>query len=321
MRQFTAGVNDGGMRLSRFVQKVAPALPAPTMHKAFRNKRVKVNGKRQTAEHRITEGDVIQLYINDEYFPQNSGRAPSFDIKPQSTPTPNFGTEYEDESIAVLYKPAGVLSHKDGAQPALLDAFIHSLIQNGEYDPNKENTFAPALCNRLDRGTEGLVLAAKTAPALRAANEIIRDGFLKKEYLCICAGTPPQGMFNAFLARSRAQHNVTVSQTQTADAKPIATGITVLEEKNGLSLCRIELLTGRTHQIRAHLAFLGAPVLGDAKYGSTAQNRRFGLKEQALCAHTISFAEAMPKDSFLAYLAGKSFSAGNAQILKLWGRL
>lgn len=309
MKQFVAGPNEQGMRLSRFVQRVTAGLPGPAMYRHFRHRRVKVNGKRAAPESLLSQGDVVELYLNDEYFP-----APAARPLPPAAQLPDFGTVYEDAGIAVLYKPAGVLSHKGGGpSPSLLDAFTAALLRRGEYRPDEEHHFAPALCNRLDRGTEGLLLAAKTAAALRDANEIIRLGLLTKDYLCVCCGAPPQGQHQAWLTRRRAGHSACVTAEEAEGAKPIRTGVEVLERKGGLSLCRVRLYTGRSHQIRAHLAFLGAPLYGDVKYGGKS-----GLGHPALCAWRLAFAQALPPQSSLAALAGRSFTAEQAALPGWW---
>lgn len=319
MRSFTAGENDAGVRLSRFVLRVTHGLPDSQMYKAFRNRRIKVNGKRAAPEARLCAGDVIELYLNDEFFPGQGGA-----WRPEvAGPLPDFALVEEAAGLAVLYKPPGVFSHRTARGAAgLLDAFTSSLVQAGRYHPAGENQFAPALCNRLDYGTEGLVLAATTAAALRDANELIRLDAVEKTYLCACLGTPPEGMHTAFHQRDRAAKTVAVSLEDSPGAKPIATGVKVLEEKQGLSLCRMSLLTGRTHQIRAHLAFLGCPVAGDAKYGSPAANHRLGLAHQALCALELAFGPQLPPQSSLLPLAGKKIScAGLAQLPQWWNGL
>ena len=179
MKSYTAGANEDGVRLSRFVQSVTANFPNSLLYKSFRNKRIKVNGKRAEPDTRLSAGDLIELYINDEFFPV--GKPTAKTAKPPRRQPP-VTVVYEDENFAVLYKPAHLLCHSDRTGDAnLVDAFAAQLEAQGKYDPHAENRFAPALCNRLDRGTEGLVLAAKTYQALRDLNTIIRDDLMKKE--------------------------------------------------------------------------------------------------------------------------------------------
>lgn len=199
MKSFTAGSNENGVRLSRFVESVTQQLPRSMMYKAFRNKRIKVNGKRAEPDTRLCTGDVIEMYINDEFFPAHTGTSKPKPPRRQ----PPVTIVYEDENFAVLYKPAHLLCHRDRTgDPNLVDAFAAYLEAKGEYNPHAEQRFAPALCNRLDRGTEGLVLAAKTYQALRDLNEIIRTDLMKKEYLTITVGAPPAGRHIAWLQHS-----------------------------------------------------------------------------------------------------------------------
>ena len=309
MKSFTAGPNEDGVRLSRFVQSVTKDLPTSLLYKSFRNKRVKVNGKKAAPEDRLAQGDLIELYINDEFF----AAAPATP-KPARRQPP-VTVVYEDDQMAALYKPAHLLCHSDRTGDAnLVEAFAQYLTRKGEYQPEAEHSFAPALCNRLDRGTEGLVLAAKTYQALRDLNGIIRDDLLQKHYLTITFGVPPKGRHIAYLRHEEKNNKVTVRPAPAEGFKQIITEVEVLETKGPFALCRIGLVTGRTHQIRAHLAFLGAPVLGDIKYGNRKINQRTGFKTQALCAVSVTFKE-LPEENTLAHLAGKTIALEHPAIL------
>lgn len=317
MKSFTAGPNENGVRLSRFVEGVTKDMPRSMMYKAFRNKRIKVNGKRAEPDTRLSAGDLIELYINDEFFPV--GKPAANTAKPRRQPP--VTVVYEDENFAVLYKPAHLLCHSDRTGDAnLVDAFTAYLEAKGEYDSHAEKRFAPALCNRLDRGTEGLVLAAKSYAALRDLNAIIRDDMMKKEYLTITVGAPPQGRFVAWLQHSEKNNKVRIHARESEGYKQIITEVTVIRQAGPFALCRIGLITGRTHQIRAHLAYLGHPVLGDIKYGNHKMNERTGLKTQALCAQRLTFGR-IPEENTLQYLSGRVIKLNDPEIVKTYERL
>ncbi len=355
MKHFTATENDAGVRLSRFVQSVTQGMPNSLLHKSFRNKRVKVNGKRADADTRLQAGDLIELYINDEFFAADAtvddtqvaqrgaaGRAgvgagvpvagyPARNALPDNANTstgagakqPDINIIFEDENIAILYKPAGLLCHSDITGDAnLVDAFIAHLIAAGSFDPVAEKRFKPSICNRLDRGTEGLVIAAKNYATLRDMNEIIRTDCLKKEYYTITIGTPRSGRFTAWWSHNEALRKVHIHANQSSDKsrKNIITDVDVLQSAGGFSLCKIGLITGRTHQIRAHLAYLGKPVLGDIKYGNRAMNQKTGTKTQALCAARVSFSH-IPEGNTLAYLNGKVVKLKDPAILQQFARV
>ena len=317
MKQFTATANDEGVRLSRFVQSVTQGLPTSLLYKSFRNKRIKVNGKRGAPEDRLCAGDLIELYINDEFFPPEGTKKPQKPAK-KAPGQPPVTVVYEDANIAILYKPAHLLCHSDRTGDAnLVDAFTQYLAQKGEYDPHGENRFKPGICNRLDRGTEGLVIAAKSYAALRDMNEIIRTDLLKKEYYTITVGIPASGRFTAWWEHDEKNNKVSIHAHQSQDErrKQIVTDVDVLRTAGPYALCLIGLITGRTHQIRAHLAYLGKPVLGDIKYGNRKMNERTNTKTQALCAVRISFLN-IPAENTLSYLSGKVVKLKDPQIVK-----
>ena len=317
MKSFTAGTNEEGVRLSRFVESVTKDMPRSMMYKAFRNKRIKVNGKRAEPDTRLHQNDLIELYINDEFFPAGAA-APA---KKPPRRQPPVTVIYEDGNIAVLYKPAHLLCHSDRTgDDNLVDAFAAYLQAKGEYDPHAEQRFAPAICNRLDRGTEGLVIAAKSYAALRDMNAIIRDNQMKKEYLTITVGTPPAGRHIAWLQHSEKNNKVRIHAREAEGYKQIITEVTPIRQNGPFTLCRIGLITGRTHQIRAHLAYLGHPVLGDIKYGNRKMNERTGLKTQALCAQRLTF-DRIPQDNILHELSGRVIKLEDPAIVRQFDAL
>ena len=305
MREFKIGKNDAGQRLDRFLGKAIPLLPSSLMQKYIRLKRIKCNGARAQREQKLCEGDVLQCYINDEFF-----EVPSEENVYLTIVTPKLYIVYEDENIILLDKPVGQVVHADEGEKVntLVNHMLAYLYQKREWNPRKENAFTPALCNRIDRNTGGIVIAAKNAEALRILNDKIRDREIAKYYLCIALGhvEPPNGRIECFLRKDEASNTVRVYHHPVPEGRSAITLYDTLQTRGELSLLEVELLTGRTHQIRASFADLGHPLLGDGKYGNGAVNRRYGEAHQALYSYRLRF--DFPTDAgILEYLRGKEF--------------
>ena len=304
MKEFTIGPNDAGQRLDRFLAKAVPLLPASLAQKYIRLKRIKLGGKRVERDTRLQEGDVLQLYINDEFFDK-----PREDNAFLTVASPRLNIVYEDENILLVDKRPGLAVHPhDGAEygRTLIDHIQAYLYQKKEWNPRGENAFTPALCNRIDRNTGGIVIAAKTAEALRVMNQKIKDRELDKRYLAIVEGTPKPtvGSLKGYLFKDEKKNRVFVTDKPQPGAKTCQTNYQVLTSRNGLSLVECELITGRTHQIRAQFAHAGHPLLGDGKYGKL--DKRFDRNYQALYSYKLTFAFTSEAGS-LENLNGKSF--------------
>ena len=288
MREFTVTKNDAGQRLDRWLGKTLPLLPAPLAQKYLRLKRVKVGGKAAPRDYRLQPGDTLQLYINDEFFD-----APREDNAFLSVFSPQLDIVYEDQNIIICNKRPGLLCHPDEHEyvSTLITHIQAYLYQKKEWSPRWENSFAPALCNRIDRNTGGLVIAAKTAEALRVMNDKIRDREIAKLYLAAVVGTmtPPEGELRHFLLKDEGKKQVEVYRKPVPGGKSAVTRYKTLQVQKGLSLVECQLLTGRTHQIRAQMAAAGWPLLGDGKYGSERVNRKYGEKGQALWSYKLRF--------------------------------
>lgn len=314
MREYYITKNDSGQRLNKFLEKAVPLLSGGVMHKYLRLKRIKVNGKRTEAAYRLTEGDAVQLYLNDEYFD-----TPREEDAFRHIAQPQVNIVYEDENILLADKAPGMVVHADehGDRNTLIAHIQAYLFQSGAWNPDDAASFAPALCNRIDRNTGGIVICAKTAEALRILNERIKERELEKRYLCVvhCRPKPPEGLIENYLRRDEKRKQVTLHKTRVPGAKTAKTRYRTLASHGKLSLVECELLTGRTHQIRAHMASIGCPLLGDGKYGTNELNRPYGETGQLLYAYSLTFRFAQDAGA-LAYLNGRSFHVQSIPFVK-----
>ena len=313
MKEFVIGPNDAGQRLDRFLAKAVPLLPASLAQKYIRIKRIKLGGARVERDTRLKTGDVLQLYINDEFFEK-----PREDNAYLTVATPKLDIVYEDENILLADKRPGLAVHPhDGAEygRTLIDHIQAYLYQKREWSPRGENAFAPALCNRIDRNTGGIVIAAKNAEALRILKQKIKDRELDKRYLAIVEGTPKplQGSLAGYLFKDAKKNRVFVTDTPQPGAKSCRTNYKVLGSKGGLSLVECELITGRTHQIRAQFAHAGHPLLGDGKYGKLAKNATRNY--QALYSYKLTF-RFTTDACCLSYLDGKEFKVNTVDFAR-----
>ena len=305
MRELTIGKNDAGQRVDRFVSKALPLLPPALLQKYIRLKRIKVNGGRAQRDQRLREGDVLQLYINDEFFDK-----PREDNLFLTLFKPSLTIVYEDENLLLVNKRPGLVVHADETEKVntLINHIQAYLYQKREWNPKWENAFTPSLCNRIDRNTGGIVIAAKNAETLRIINEKIRDREIDKRYLCITVGAPkpPKGRVQVFLVKDEKKKEVSVRDQPVPGGKTAITTYETLDRRGELSLVEVGLETGRTHQIRATFAHMGYPLLGDGKYGRGDVNRRYGETRQALYSYKLTF--DFPTDAgLLNYLKGRAF--------------
>ncbi|MEG1720381.1 MAG: RluA family pseudouridine synthase [Pseudoflavonifractor sp.] len=305
MKEYTIEKNDAGQRLDRWLSKTMPLLPAPLAQKYLRLGRVKVNGKKAQRDLRLQLGDLLQLYINDEFFD-----TPREDNAFLSIFRPNLDIVYEDENLLLVDKRPGLVVHPDETERVntLITHIQAYLYQKKEWNPKDETSFAPALCNRIDRNTGGIVIAAKNAEALRIMNDKIKDRELDKRYLAILIGkmNPAAGKLEGFLLKDEVKKQVTVYHKPVPGAKTAVTLYKTLKTKGDLSLVECQLLTGRTHQIRAQFADAGCPLLGDGKYGREKSNKAYGRSGQALYSYELTF--TFPTDAgILNNLKGQTF--------------
>ena len=314
MKELTVAKNDANQRLDRFVGKAVPLLPDSLLQKYIRLKRIKVNGKGAKRDDKVMAGDVLQLYINDEFF-----EMPSEENAYLKVAAPRLTVVYEDENILLVDKKPGVLCHSAGewTYDTLISNIQAYIYQKGEWNPRGENSFSPALCNRIDRNTGGIVIAAKNAEALRIMNEKIKDREIDKYYLCAVYGKPKpsSGVLRDWIFKDATKNQVFVKKQSCPGAKEAVTEYRTLQTKKGLSLVECHLITGRTHQIRAQMAAMGSPLLGDGKYGLEHKNREYGEKAQALYSYRLKFTFTTDA-GVLNYLCGQTFSIENIDFVE-----
>lgn len=316
MLELTVTANDSGQRLDKFMKKAFPLLPDSLLYKAIRTKDIKVNGKRTDAAYKLCEGDNLYIYIHDKFLTvPNEDTAylyASDDIK----------VVYEDENILLVNKPAGLVVHSDdkGSTDTLISRIQAYLYNKKEYNPKMEHSFSPALCNRIDRNTSGIVIAAKNAEALRIMNRKVHDRAIEKKYLLAVHGhlNAKSGTLKNYLRKVSDENRVYVDKEKTKDNLTAITKYRVISEAGDLSLVEAEIVTGRTHQIRAQFAHIGHPLLGDTKYGTAKINAKYSAKYQALTAYKLTFTDDK-SDDLLSYLIGKSYKIDKVDFLDIFG--
>ena len=315
MKEIVARKNDAGQRLDKFLSKKFKNLPFSMMYKLIRKKDITVNRSRTKENYIVCENDLIRIFAPDDVLDE---KAPK-----RSVATTDVKVVYEDENIIIVDKESGLLVHSDTNEDGdtLIDRITAYLIKKGEFVPESENSFAPALCNRIDRNTEGLVIAAKNAQALREMNDIIKDRLVKKIYLAAVHGVicPKNGEIKLLLEKDAKDNIVRVKERHTNNSKTAVTAyrtVSVSSDRS-FSLIEVELITGRTHQIRVSFAHIGHPLLGDGKYAVNKKDREMGYKSQALCAYSLTFS-GCKKSALLGYLNGLTVTAKKPRFLSLF---
>ena len=304
MKSFVIKANDEGQRLDKFLQKAINGLPKSLMYKQIRKKNIKVNRKRADISYILSEGDVVDVYLNDEFFTDKESKDSFLNVPSK------IDVVYEDENILLVNKKPGLVVHSDdsGSSDTLINRILHYLYDKGEYLPDEEQSFVPALVNRIDRNTGGIVIAVKNAAALRIMNQKVKDREVKKSYLCAVHGIPNKksDTVTAYLKKDSNKNKVFITAKPADGAKKIITSYKVLKQKDNIALLHVDLITGRTHQIRAHMAYLGHPLVGDGKYGTNKLNKDSGFNYQALYSYKLKF-DFKTDSGILEYLNHREF--------------
>ena len=303
------GPNEAGQRTDKFMRKVLGDVPLSKIYKAFRKGDIRVNGSKIKEKHSLAEGDIVETkYITSEFKKEEFVRV---DNKLKIT--------FEDANILMVEKWPGVLVHADkkGGEPTLTDYALSYLYDKGDYKPENEITFTPAPCNRLDRNTSGMVIFGKNFKSLKLLNEMIRDRNIEKYYMALVSGRIKDGIYEGYIYKNEDANISQVFNEPKPDTKRIAMDVKTIESCGTFSLLDINLLTGRSHQLRAHLSMLGNPILGDPKYGNKKVNsyfnNKYGLDSQYLYAYKLIFKNC-PED--LSYMENKTIAESLPPALK-----
>lgn len=306
MKQFIIGENEAGQRFDKYLAKLLKEAPKSFFYKMMRKKNIVLNGKKATGNEKLKSGDEVRLYLSDETFENFTGK------ETVARAVCKLSVVYEDKDILLINKPEGMLSQPDKTgKPSLVEYIIGYLLEKGEITEKDLCTFKPSVCNRLDRNTSGIVAAGKSLRGLQMLSALFHERNMSKYYLCIAEGViEKENHIKGYLYKDEKCNKVIVSKEKRKDSLPIETRYFPLGNNGSLTLLKVELITGRSHQIRAHLASVGHPIIGDHKYGSREKNRMYGekyhLEHQLLHGYRLSLPQ-MPED--FEHLSDKVFLA------------
>ena len=294
MRELKIGKNEAGQRMDKYLKKYLREAGSGFLYKMLRKKNIVLNDKKAEGNEMLKEGDSIKLYLADETIEKFRGICEEIPVITPKKKT-MLDVVYEDENFLIINKPAGILSQK--AMPSdvsMVELLVDYMVERGQITREELQTFHPSICNRLDRNTSGLLLAGKTLAGLQEFSRILKERTMKKYYLCLVKGNVTSANHcRAFLVKDKKNNQVKICSYATEDAEYIETAYEPLWNGRESTLLKVELITGKSHQIRSHLASLGYPLAGDSKYGDVNWNKvlkeRTGLSHQFLHAWKIEF--------------------------------
>lgn len=308
MKELTVGKNEAGQRLDKYLFKYLKEAPASFVYKMLRKKNIVLNGKKCTGNEQLVNGDIIKLFMADETIEKFAGKLSEAVVE---YPFKQLDIIYEDEDMIFVNKPSGMLSQKAEPKDVSINEYIIGyLLKTNAISSEQLKTFKPSVCNRLDRNTSGIILAGKSLAGSQYLSEIIKDRSLKKFYLAVVKGRVSKDCrIDGYLIKNEKTNKVAVSaKAQGADKELyIRTDYKVLKATDKYSVLSVHLITGRSHQIRAHLASIGHPMLGDFKYGDKNINKEYGLKDQLLHAYRVVLPDgrefmADPPKNFIPFM-------------------
>lgn len=310
MQELYVTANEAGQRLDKLLAKFLNQAPKSFLYKMMRKKNIVLNGKKCTGNEKLKQGDSIKLFFSDETIEKFS--AGTY-VTPKKEKINMLPIIYEDEQVLLMNKPVGVLSQKaKDSDVSAVEILINYLIETNQLSKEQFRTFHPSICNRLDRNTSGILVAGKTLPALQEMNRFFKERTIAKYYRCLVKGRviKNEDYIKGYLVKDQKTNKVSITKKKTEEGVPIETEYCVIQSNDEVSLLEVHLITGKTHQIRAHLASIGHPIIGDYKYGDKQINemyrQEYGLKSQLLHAYRL---EMPSSDGSLAYLNDKKFVA------------
>lgn len=325
MREFVISPNEANQRMDKYLGKLLKEAPKSFFYKMLRKKNIVLNDKKATGNEKLKTGDSIKLYLSDETFEKFAGARdviPVVNLKKPGQWNMKEDIVYEDANVLFLNKPVGILSQKATPEDVSVNEYvIRYLLDTKALSEEEMRTFKPSVCNRLDRNTSGLITAGKSLGGLQTLSEWFHDRTVGKYYLCLVKGelNHPEKI-SGYLKKNEKTNQVTISKKEEAKAQRIETAYRPVCSKNGVTLLEVKLITGKTHQIRAHLASIGHPIAGDFKYGNRSWNQKlkesYGLKSQLLHAWRFEIPDTLSEDSILSNLKGREFQADPPELFQ-----